>query len=1038
MLNVGLHRACPLVLVLICLFCRQPASQGNEVDDFIKLQKQMNSLRKEEKHQQALPLAIQLVAQAERMFQDQRLVIAGCYSDLAVVYHDLGKFVDAEQACRRQLQLVETQKGPESEDVAHCLGYLGHLLGHQDRFAEAETLCKRSLAILERLLRPDDPKLLGSLDSLAKLSRDVGHLREAEDLSRRALAIREKKYGANHEDVAFSFNSVGKALHDQGRFVEAEQLSKRALAIFEKTAGAESRGMADTLTYLGDLNRHQGKYAQAESYCKQSLTILERIYKPNDINLVSVLIDLGNLYRATGRYSEAEQFHRRVLSIDLAHMGENHTSVAKDKLNLAKVYEELGRYAEAQALLLEAQWVFQNIAGVRVGDVGECKAALASVYKRQRRFTEAESLLKEAVAFDERSLGPNHPDVASDLHALAEVYLQQELFDKAEELVDRAIEIRERASVAPGDIYGSYLLRARLGWKQNRRSEALTDLRQAMQLAEQQRAQLAGGEHERAEGFANFGEVFEQMVAWQVELQDPGEALLAIEKSHARSLLDELSASGADLDAGRSALEREELQRRENELKQLVIALEHELKTARADSRQSIEAKLAEARRLLYEQVRDARASSPVYRNLLSTGGGPLRLSQMQRQLAAEQGLVLVYFLGNDGGYVLAIGPKQSKLTPLTIDSEAAAVLQVDAGPLTSKRMHKIVLEERTGLASQLTNPKSAQQATPQLAALWKVLIPEPQRTALSEGEVKRLVVIPDGPLALVPFEALVVIESGEQSRYLLDVGPPIVYAPSATVLYNLAQRRTAGDATPAREPVLAVGDPRYPQRNNMVASAGMLDQLTARSQFRAHGGDLAPLPFSGQEARWVRDVFQQQGLSTLLLLQTQATEARVRTALPGRKIIHLACHGRADQRYGNFFGSLAFTPGSDAKNPNDDGYLELAEIYRLNLRSCEMAILSACQTNFGPQQQGEGTWALSRGFLVAGARRVVASNWLVDDEAAASLVSVFCGGLAKAEKTGGNVDYAQSLHAAKRWVRNQEKWRSPYYWGTFVLVGPN
>jgi len=81
--------------------------------------------------------------------------------------------------------------------------------------------------------------------------------------------------------------------------------------------------------------------------------------------------------------------------------------------------------------------------------------------------------------------------------------------------------------------------------------------------------------------------------------------------------------------------------------------------------------------------------------------------------------------------------------------------------------------------------------------------------------------------------------------------------------------------------------------------------------------------------------------------------------------------------------------------------------------------------------------WALSRGFIVDGARRVVASNWLVDDKAAASLVSYFTAGVAQAEKQGKPVDYAESLQSAKRWGRGQQKWQSPYYWGTFVLVGP-
>ncbi|MCA9007721.1 MAG: CHAT domain-containing protein, partial [Planctomycetaceae bacterium] len=103
----------------------------------------------------------------------------------------------------------------------------------------------------------------------------------------------------------------------------------------------------------------------------------------------------------------------------------------------------------------------------------------------------------------------------------------------------------------------------------------------------------------------------------------------------------------------------------------------------------------------------------------------------------------------------------------------------------------------------------------------------------------------------------------------------------------------------------------------------------------------------------------------------------------------------------------------------------------------CELAILSACETNYGPQQKGEGVWSLSRGFLVAGARRVVASNWLVDDEAAASMMSYYCGYLAQAEEEQQKPDYVQALHDARKWVREQKKWSSPYYWASFVHVGP-
>jgi len=79
----------------------------------------------------------------------------------------------------------------------------------------------------------------------------------------------------------------------------------------------------------------------------------------------------------------------------------------------------------------------------------------------------------------------------------------------------------------------------------------------------------------------------------------------------------------------------------------------------------------------------------------------------------------------------------------------------------------------------------------------------------------------------------------------------------------------------------------------------------------------------------------------------------------------------------------------------------------------------------------------LSRGFLVAGSRRVVASNWLVDDEAAATMMSVFCSAIAKSKEQQKPVDYAEALRAARRRIRQDERWQSPYYWGTFVLIGP-
>ena len=189
------------------------------------------------------------------------------------------------------------------------------------------------------------------------------------------------------------------------------------------------------------------------------------------------------------------------------------------------------------------------------------------------------------------------------------------------------------------------------------------------------------------------------------------------------------------------------------------------------------------------------------------------------------------------------------------------------------------------------------------------------------------------------------------------------------------------------------------------------------------------------------KSITRRLGWGSGSLRDQAATEGNLRAQIAGRRLIHLASHGLADQQHGNFFGALALTPKlSGTYDPANDGFLTLPEIYELNLSGCELTILSACQTNYGPQQRGEGIWALSRAFLVAGSRRVVATNWNVTDRSAATLVSYFTRNLAQAEARKETPNYARALHEAKRRIRSEDKdrWASPFYWAPFVLIGRN
>jgi CHAT domain-containing protein len=299
--------------------------------------------------------------------------------------------------------------------------------------------------------------------------------------------------------------------------------------------------------------------------------------------------------------------------------------------------------------------------------------------------------------------------------------------------------------------------------------------------------------------------------------------------------------------------------------------------------------------------------------------------------------------------------------------------------------------------------------------------------------EVRRAdeaVIVPDGPLHALPFEALVVEPQKVlgQSRFVLDDGPPLRYTTSVSILAALQGRRAAGSG------IVSVSDPDY-------------------------GGALPRLPMTARESAAIvaASSGDRAAGAVTVLSRGDATESAVRAALPGRRFVHLAVHGLTGSRLGELFGELALAPphtpaasgassgvgAGVAPDESNDGHLRLFEIYDLGL-SCDLAVLSACSTQAGRAVEGEGVFALSRGFLVAGARRVVASLWGVDDASTATLMGGMFRGLRDAgvlaqrtsAGTAGVSPYAKALRAARREVRGTKTWAEPYYWAPFLLTG--
>jgi CHAT domain-containing protein len=252
----------------------------------------------------------------------------------------------------------------------------------------------------------------------------------------------------------------------------------------------------------------------------------------------------------------------------------------------------------------------------------------------------------------------------------------------------------------------------------------------------------------------------------------------------------------------------------------------------------------------------------------------------------------------------------------------------------------------------------------------------------------RRLVIAPDGALWELPFQAL----QGADGRYLVERSA-IAYAPSLTAL---ATPRPVPPAARANE-LLAIGNP-------LLRDGGPPPLAEAERQV---GAIARRFPAGSRDVR----------------VGAMATEAAVKSAAGRSRIVHIAAHGMLDAG-SPMYSALLLAPSAD-----EDGRLEARELVELDLGG-SLVVLSACETARGRVSAGEGLIGLSWAALVAGARRVVVSQWKVDAASTTDLMTAFYRHL------GGGADEARALQRAALEVSRKPAYRHPFYWAAFTVVG--
>jgi len=913
-------------------------------------------------------------------------------NNLAIIYSRIGQSEKAIKALEPALIIFRELKNRGQE--VYTLNTLGLVYGGMGQTEKAIAYFGQVLGISREL--KDKSQEAYALSNLGLAYSFLNQYDKAIEYLELALPITREIKSRQQEGSTYS--SLGVAYAGLSRFEKAIESHEQALAIHREVKYRLGEG--NDLENLGNVYKLVGRDDKAIEYYDQALVVFrETKYRVGEGN---ILANLGGSYNRLSRYEEAIRANEQALAIfrELKYrLGE-----ASSLIELGVVNARLNQHKKALELYQQALPIFREVKsrefeGLTLFRMGESKQQMRRTDEAATLFTESATILRE--------IGNKNLEFGA-LTALAKVERERGNLAKARTIVEESLQISES-------------LRADLISPESR-TIFLSGVQDSYQLY----TDLLMQQH-KAEPMKGFD-------ALAVEVS---------ERQRARSLLDLLTESGTDV---RQGVDSALVERERTLAKQLNDKAQQLLKANKPEQSAALKQEISQLENDLERAQVAIRKSNPHYAAL--TQPQPLKLKEIQQQLDADT-LLLEYSLGEERSYLWAIS--KDSLTSYELPKEeeikknALAVYELLTARNT-KKSGETAVQRKSRIAD----------AEAKLPAATRVLSDTLLAPAAAQLGSKQLVIVADGALQYIPFAMLPDPAVGNRSPVSgknqptasnlqpLIVGHEVVSLPSASAL--AIQRTELADRQPAPKTLAVIADPVFDKTDARFKTPTPETGDKAQPQTVAFADErsLEHIADESGEKGTRRLVirrlrFTQREADGLLALAPKTSrfgatgfQANRATVLSGDlaqyRYVHFATHGLLDsERPG--LSSLVLSM-VDAQGRTENGFLRANDIYNMKLPA-ELVVLSACQTGLGKEVKGEGLIGLTRGFMYAGARRVVVSLWSVNDKATADLMEKFYRRMLK-----DNERPAAALRAAQIEMWKQKAWQSPYYWSAFVIQG--
>jgi len=908
----------------------------------------------------------------------------------------------------------------ESRRMAEILFGLGdrRIRYYPDEFEKAAENFLRSASLWRTQPGPEARTWeIGALSHAGTLLTDLGHPEEARQQYTQALAV--SRASGDLKSEAISLSNIARLDIDQGEF----QRGKAAL--LESLQKAREAGdpniQLHTLNNLGFAYNQMSEGQNALDSYQQVLKLARAT--SNSGSEAYALNNLGYTYLTLGDAQEALKYFRRALTIN-QRLGARLTE-AGTLINLGETLLRLKRFDEARKSFDQALALARTLKDSKFQTFALTNQAFLflKLHQPARAVDCARRALVLARGFPDRevtalyALGSAHRD-------LGELPAAREELGTA---LSRAHALGNRAREAE---IGLNL--ARVERDTGDLATALTRIRSVVDIIESTRTRVFDPRL-RASFLAAKQDSYEVYVdtlmprpgAPRVEAQ-VAEALQVSERARARSLLDILSQSGADVRVGADPA----LVEREHRLREEVSSRDgyyFKLLNEEKPDRRKLELAERKLEETLdaYSQVQtELRAGSPGYAAL--TQPQPLSVAEIQSQILDGKALLLEYSLGEKRSFLWAVAPDAVHSFELPGRARIEGVARRYYQMVTA-RNERPAGESLAGWKRRIDGADAeAERAGRDLSQM----LLGPAERLLGD---RPLLIVADGALQYIPFAALPLPSSGAPLATRHDV----VSLPSASALAVLRREVRGRSRAPKTlaifaDPVFQATDERLARRSGNLAPLHLAASNVTRDWSPVgRRGEERPsfrrLPSSLKEARTIAALVPPNQL--FLALGFEASRAKaLGSDLARYRNLHFATHGVLDSRRPEL--SKLVLSLYDSKGKDQDGFLLLNDIYNLDLNA-DLVVLSACRTALGQEIRGEGLIGLTRGFMYAGAARVLASLWSVEDRATAELMESFYRGMLRQ-----GLSPAAALRRAQLEIARQPGRKSPYYWAGFSLQG--